>query len=290
MTPTAASCRIRGSAIHGARLENAADGIVAHMPVREPYNVDWVFPFLAARAIPGLESVADGVYRRRLTNGALVAAERVVGNLRISIPAAASADAADVLTRLHGLFDLAADSLAIDRHLAKEPLLAPLVRMAAGIRVPGVWDPFEGAVRAVLGQQVSVRQATVLAQRLCERFGAGAFPAADVLAQADVAAIGMTGTRGAAVSAIARQVVADGDAWLTDATALRQAFAKIRGLGPWTTEYAAMRVAGDGDAFPDSDWGVWKALGVKGAAARRWAEPCRPWRAYATMQLWRSRS
>ena len=265
------------------------EGIALRLAVREPYRAAWVFPFLEARAIRGLESVSAGIYRRRLAGGEQIGAERVPGALRVAIPGAAIGDAAAVLERVRRLFDLGADPTAIDGHLVREPRLAPLVEAAPGIRVPGVWDAFEGAVRAVLGQQVSVARATVLAERLCERFGDGVFPSAATLARADVAAIGMPGGRGRAISEVARRVLADGDGWLRDAAKLRGAFAEIPGIGPWTTEYAAMRVGADADAFPDSDWGVWKVLGVKGKAARRWAEPCRPWRAYATMHLWNSR-
>ena len=270
--------------------KRADNGIVLRLALSEPYHDGWVLPFLKLRAIPRLESVSANIYRRRLASGEEVAAERIAGALRISLPAVAIGETANILARMRRLFDLTADPAAIDSHLATVPRLAPLVRAVPGIRVPGAWDAFEGAVRAVLGQQVSVQRATVLAQRLCERFGDGAFPSAAALADAEVAALGMPGSRGQAISAIARRVTACGDAWLRDPDALRQAFAQIHGLGPWTTEYAAMRVGGDTDAFPDSDWGVWKVLGVKGAAARRWAEPCRPWRAYATMQLWHSRS
>ena len=210
--------------------------------------------------------------------------------LRVSLPAVASTNAADLLTRLRRLFDLDADPAAIDAHLAQHPELGHRVAAAPGIRVPGVWDAFEGAVRAIIGQQVSVARATTLATAICERFGDGAFPSAEVLARAEVAAIGMPGVRGRAVSAVARRVTDEGDAWLKDAEALRAGFSTIPGLGPWTTEYAAMRIARDPDAFPESDWGVFKALGVKGKPAREWAEPCRPWRAYATMLLWSSRS
>lgn len=275
------------------RKTNAAkgqqEGIELRLAVREPYCTEWVFPFLAARAIRGLESVAGGVYRRRLAGGARIGVERVAGGLRVAIPGVAIGDAATVLGRVRRLFDLGADPAAIDSHLAQELQLGPLVEAVPGIRVPGVWNPFEGAVRAILGQQVSVARATLLAERLCERFGDGDFPSAAALAGADVAAIGMPGGRGRAISAIARRVLADGDGWLLDAATLRGAFAEIRGVGPWTTEYAAMRVSADADAFPDSDWGVWKVLGVKGKAARRLAEPWRPWRAYATMHLWSSR-
>ena len=280
------------------------EGITLRLVLREPYRAQWVFPFLKVRAIRCLESVSANVYRRRLASGAYTSVEHEgvdyegvedKGNsraLRVAIPAEAIGETATVLARVRRLFDLTADPAAIDEHLVKQPQLAALVKAAPGIRVPGVWDAFEGVVRAVLGQQVSVARATVLAERLCERFGEGegTFPSAATLASADVAAIGMPGGRGRAISEIARRVVAEGDGWLRDATTLRSTFAEIRGVGPWTTEYAAMRVSADADAFPDSDWGVWKVLGVKGKEARRWAEACRPWRAYATMHLWNSRS
>ena len=285
------------SAVNSRRTETGEgkqEGITLRLMLRQPYRTEWVFPFLKVRAIRGLEAVSANVYRRRLARGADASVEHVKGPgeaLRVSIPAEAIGETATVLARVYRLFDLTADPAAIDEHLVKQPQLAALVKAAPGIRVPGVWDAFEGAVRAVLGQQVSVARATILAERLCERFGEGegTFPSAATLASADVAAIGMPGSRGRAISEIAKRVVAEGDGWLKDATTLRSAFADIRGVGPWTTEYAAMRVSADADAFPDSDWGVWKVLGVKGKAARLWAEACRPWRAYATMHLWNSR-
>ena len=260
------------------------------LPFRKPYNAAWVMPFLAGRAVGGIESVQGRRYRRRLTADTWVQAELTDDVLQVALPAVASPNAADLLARLRRLFDLDADPVAIDAHLAQHPDLAPRVAAAPGIRMPGVWDAFEGAVRAIIGQQVSVARATTLARTICERFGDGAFPSAEVLARVEVAAIGMPGVRGRAVSAVARRVADAGDGWLKDAEALRVGFSTIRGLGPWTTEYAAMRIARDPDAFPESDWGVFKALGVKGKPAREWAEPCRPWRAYATMLLWSSRS
>ena len=243
-----------------------------------------MFSFLKGRAVAAVECVAERCYRRRVGADDWVEARLDGDVLRVTIPANARGAAADILARLRRLFDLDADSAAIDAHLA------PLASAAQGLRVPGVWDPFEGAVRAILGQQVSVQRATALAELLCERFGEGGFPTPRALASAEVAAIGMPGTRGLAISAVAQRTLAEGDAWLTDATALRAGFAPIRGLGPWTAEYAAMRVGRDPDAFPDTDWGVWKVLGCKGAAARRWAAPYRPWRAYAAMHLWFSRT
>ncbi len=260
--------------------------VTLRLAVRRPFNAAWMFGFLSRRAIAGVESVDGACYRRRIDDHAEVEAALTDRGLRVVIPAAAVGGTAAILARLRRVFDLDADPLAIDDSLARQPRLAPLIKAAPGIRVPGVWDAFEGVVRAILGQQVSVDRATVLATRLGERFGGGVFPDPKTLASAEVAAIGIPGVRGRAVSEVARRVVAEGDAWLKDADRVRSAFAGIRGLGPWTAEYAAMRVGRDPDAFPDSDWGLLKKLGVKGAAARRWAEPCRPWRAYAVAYLW----
>lgn len=255
------------------------------LPFQRPYHAAWVTTFLAGRALAGVESVVGPRYRRRLAGGAWVEAELTDHGLRVDVPAT-GADAVDAHNRMRRLFDLDASAAAIDAHLAECPNLADRVDRFRGVRVPGFWDAFEGAVRAILGQQVSVPRATVLAAALCERFGGGMFPSAKALARADVASIGMPGTRGRAVSKVAERVADEGDAWLLTPDTLRSGLADIPGIGPWTTEYTAMRVARDPDAFPDTDWGVFKALGCKGRAAREWAEPCRPWRAYATMVLW----
>ena len=262
----------------------------ARLPLRRPYNAEWVLSFLAGRAVAGIEAVCGRSYRRRLAADAWLTATLDDDALRVSVPAAARSDAQDIALRLGRLFDLDADSGAIDAHVAVRPPLAPLVRACPGIRVPGVWDAFEGVVRAILGQQVSVARARTLAESLCAAFGDGAFPSPAALAEADVAAIGMPGARGRAVSTLARLVCEEGDGWLHDAAALRRELVAVRGVGPWTAEYAAMRIGRDPDAFPETDWGVFKVLGVKGSAARARAEPWRPWRAYATMLLWSSRS
>lgn len=255
------------------------------LPFQRPYHAAWVTTFLAGRAIAGVESVVGCRYRRRLLGGAWAEAELTDRGLRVDLPTTGP-DAVDAHKRFRRLFDLDAPAATIDAHLAEYPSLSERVGRFRGVRVPGFWDAFEGAVRAILGQQVSVSRATVLASALCERFGGGMFPSAAALASADVASIGMPGTRGRAVSMVAARVADEGDAWLKTPDSLRSGFADIPGIGPWTTEYTAMRVARDPDAFPDTDWGVFKALGCKGRAAREWAEACRPWRAYATMVLW----
>ena len=287
----------------GNKPASAGDSATLRLQLRQPYHSDGVFAFLHGRSVPGIETATAHRYCRKWGRNAWVelmcdeprenSRALAPSVLRVTISASAVAKTASILARVRRLFDLDADSTVIDDHLAAAPHLASQIAKAPGVRVPGVWDAFEGAVRAVLGQQVSVARATALAGKLCERYGDdGVFPAAETLARADVATIGMPRTRGAAISAIAQRTAAEGDGWLRDANTLRAGFTAIRGLGPWTAEYAAMRVAGDPDAFPDSDWGVLKALGalhgapVTNAAARRWAEPLRPWRAYACMRLW----
>ena len=260
------------------------------LPVRQPFNASIFFSFLEGRGIPAIEAAGGDFYRRRIGRDVWIEATMTGRVLRVRIPSSAAGSAPEVIARLRRLFDLDVDPETVDGHLAKHPKLAPLVQAGPGIRVPGAWDPFEGAVRAVLGQQVSVARARDLASALCERFGVDGFPHPQTLADAEVASIGMPGMRGRAISAIAQRVVDEGAQWLEDAGSLRAGFLEIPGLGPWTAEYAAMRVSRDPDAFPDSDWGVVKALGLRGAAARRWAEPCRPWRAYAVMHLWSSRA
>lgn len=270
-----------------AAVGERSEPCALRLPLKTPFNAPLLFSFLEGRALPGLEAVSGCCYRRRVGPDAWLEV-RVEGDaLGVSVPPHLSRRTEDVVKRLTRLFDLDADPGTIDNHLARHPALAPRVQAATGVRVPGTWDPFEGAVRAILGQQVSVARATTLAGLLSDRFGDGGFPDPRILAEVDVAEIGLPGMRGRAVSAVAARVAREGVDWLEDGERLRAGLLEIPGIGPWTAEYAAMRISHDPDAFPDTDWGVVKALGVKGAAAREWAEPLRPWRAYAVMHLWR---
>jgi AraC family transcriptional regulator of adaptative response / DNA-3-methyladenine glycosylase II len=271
----------------------SSERVELKLPIRQPYPCDWVMAFLARRQIEGLEVVEEGVYRRRLPamNGTPAWLEaRIVGNaLHVSMPTSAARDSAASLGRLRRIFDLDADPEPVARHLATSERLAPLVALQPGIRVPGAWDGFELAVRAILGQQVSVERATRLTAKLIETTGDGkAFPSADLVARENPAAIGIPGTRGRAIQELARRV-ANGDIDLTeamDATVLRASLRNVPGIGPWTAEYIALRAGRDPDAFPDSDWVVLKVLGTTATGARKLAEAWRPWRAYALMYLW----
>ena len=272
------------SAMRRKHSSESSSRIRLRLPTREPFNADWVFAFLARRALAGVEGVHGQTYWRRVGDDRISVSRRD-GALMLEVPGALADRTADLLARVRRMFDLDADPKTIESHLLGFPEFAR-ARAARGIRVPGVWDGFEGAVRAILGQQVSIDRATDLAARLVETFGDGGFPAARALADADVAAIGIPGTRAAAVRRLARAVLDSGDTFLLDPPATRENLLGIDGIGPWTAEYVAMRVARDPDAFPASDWAVRKVLGVNARCAQQRAEPWRPWRAYAVMHLW----
>lgn len=260
------------------------------LAVTEPYCAPWVFDFLAQRALPGIETVTGLHYERRLgaAGDSVLTVDWRRGALRLTLPIDAPLSLKQVQPRVAALFDVAADSAAIDARLARDPLLAEQLARSPGLRVPGAWDGFEIGVRAILGQQVSVARARNLAIALCERFGDGFFPTPAQLVEADVSAIGMPGRRGAAVRALA-QAVSSGALDMgpdSDGESLATALVELPGIGPWTAGYIAMRVAGDADAYADADWVLLKELSMTAAAARRAAERWRPYRAYALMALW----
>jgi len=284
------------------RLSRDTAGLVLRLPVRAPYNADWVFDFLARRALAGVEEVAGHRYRRRLPvddgSGECWIEVRWDGEaLLLELPAACPVPVSEVLPRVRRVFDLDAEPLTIDADLSRDALLAPAVAAAPGLRVPGAWDGFEIAVRAILGQQVSVDRATVLAHELMARFGADCLTNPARLAGADVAAVGMPGKRGEAIRRLAA-AAADGGLQLhegADSAELGRALCAVPGIGPWTAGYVTMRVAKDPDAYPVNDWVVAKMLErlapgeARAAAAGRpgsRADAWRPWRAYAVMYLW----
>jgi AraC family transcriptional regulator of adaptative response / DNA-3-methyladenine glycosylase II len=209
--------------------------------------------------------------------------------LDVEVPRSHGGSLAGLLQRVRRIFDLDADPEVISEALAADARLEHVVREYPGLRVPGAWSGFETSVRAILGQQVSVARATSLAAALCREFGGGDFPEPEALAEADVAAIGMPGQRGAAIRALARGV-ATRDLVLDESADFEELEARlldIPGLGPWTVGYVSMRVARNPDAFPDKDWVVLKALGASPSAARQTADAWRPWRAYGVVTLWK---
>ena len=185
-------------------------------------------------------------------------------------------------------FDLRANSGEIAAHLRKSPALRSIVPRSGGLRLPGCWDPFELAVRAILGQQVTVRGASTLAARLVDQFGP---PNADKLADADLTGIGLPRARAESLRSLAR-AVSDGSLRLDGSVAASEVIeglCALPGIGSWTANYIAMRALGDPDAFPSSDLGLLKAAGS--SSPRRleeMAEAWRPWRSYAALYLWES--
>ena len=308
LTPTEIRWRARGRRRAGGHAPAAPPEpgtLLLRLPRREPFDADGLLRFLEARAVPGLEEVADGSYRRtlRLPHGDGVAelmprADHVACRLGL----ADLRDLAAAVGRCRALLDLDADPRAVDAALARDPLLAPLVAAAPGRRVPGTVDGAELAVRTVVGQQVSVAGARRVVARLAESLGrplaapSGTlrvlFPTAAELAAADPALLPLTEARRRTVLALAREIghgrlVVSGAA---DRDELRARLRALPGIGEWTVECILMRL-GDTDAFPATDLGVRRALREldrpdDAAEAARQAEPWRPWRAYAVQHLW----
>jgi len=273
-----------------------------------PYDWPLMLAFLERRAIPGLERVTADTYARTIqlegVQGVLSVHPGDGNALRAAIRFPKLSALPAIIARLRRVFDLAADPLAIAAHLAQDSWLAPLVAARPGLRVPGAWDGFELAVRAVLGQQITVAGAARLAGRLVAAYGeplpapdgtlTHSFPRPEVVAAADLASLGMPRSRAATLSAVAAALVADPEL-LSATRSLEEAVQKlraIRGVGEWTAQYIALRQLREPDAFPAADLGLLRALaaadGTRPAQSEvlARAEKWRPWRAYAAQHLW----
>ncbi len=300
--------RLNPRALRKRRAEHAAEGIVLKLGFRPPLAWLPLVRFLAARSAVRSEALIGNTYVRSVRLGGRVgwiaAAPAAPNLLSIRIAPALLPVLPQLQARLRRLFDLEANPLVIEPRLAAHRTLEALVARTPGLRVPGAVCGFELALRAVLGQQVSVRAATTVYGRFVETFGGAletpfagvdrvAPSAADVAnaTEAQIIARGVTRKRAATIRALA-VAVADGVLQLeplSDFDASRQALRAIAGIGPWTAEYVAMRALGDPDAFPGSDLGLQNALRLaKPAELQGLAEKWRPWRAYAAMHLWHS--
>lgn len=252
---------------------------------RPPYNWAAFLNFVSHRAITGLEIVnADG-YRR---NGIAVRNDSRAHCIRATIDASHVTRLRPIVEKIRFFFDLRANTSEIAAHLRRSPVLRNIVPRLGGLRLPGCWDPFELAVRAILGQQVTVRGASTLMARLVDQFGP---PVADRLADADLSRIGVPRSRAESIKSLAQAVV-DGTLHLDGSATTPQVMAQLcalPGIGSWTANYIAMRALGEPDAFPASDLGLLKAAGA--TSSRRleeMAETWRPWRSYAALYLWES--
>ncbi len=275
------------------------------LPYRTPFDWTALLGFFAARAVPGVEAVSDGVYHRTVGTGTIVVCDCPDARaLRLSVAGVGTPDLFAVVQKVREIFDLDAPVGEIRKVLVRDPMLKRALGRRAVVRVPGTWDPFELSVRAILGQQVSVKAATTLAGRIVERYGspvaAGApanlthvFPGADTLARARLEGLGLTTARAATIRRLAKAVV-DGDVSFDaaqDPAGFRASLTALHGIGEWTAQYVAMRALKHPDAFPASDLGLLKAASGDGArvtpkALEARAEAWRPWRAYAALLLW----
>ncbi len=303
VTPSALRARTRR---YGRAQDSGA--LSLRLPYRAPLDAEGLIAFLGLRAVPGVEEVVDGGYRRSLClphGTGVVELRPAEGHVQARYWLADLRDLGAAMQRSRTLLDLDSDPQSVAEVLGAEPLLGPLVRRSPGRRVAGAVDGHELAVRAVLGQQVSLRGAATLAGRMAVNYGeelerplgsiTHLFPSAQALADSDLDELAMPAARRrgllALVTALARRELAiDVGADRLDA---RRRLRALPGIGPWTAEYIAMRALRDPDAFPSGDLGVRRALEQLGrdgrpVAAETLAEGWRPYRAYAVQHLWAS--
>ena len=276
---------------------------------RPPLAWDALLEFLVGRGAAGVECAKGRRYVRTVALDGYrgwFSAEPIDGRDAIRLDIAPSLETVmpGLLPRIRSLFDLDADPQRIDAHFAQDARLGVLIARRSGLRVPGALDGFELALRAVLGQQVTVKAATTLFGRFAQAFGESAqtphaelrwyAPQAARVAEASVQTLidlGLTQRRAQTISTLAR-VLAEGQFKLEGGVALArtlESFQAIPGIGPWTAQYVAMRALRDPDAFPASDLALMKVLQVtRPAQALAASESWRPWRAYAALHLWQS--
>jgi AraC family transcriptional regulator, regulatory protein of adaptative response / DNA-3-methyladenine glycosylase II len=287
-------------------------GVTLRLRYRTPYDWDSILDYLRARAISGVEVVENGSYLRTVGMDGFTGSVQVTNLperqslcVNIRFPRVQSLPA--IISRVRRLFDLGADIETIDTHLSLDPLLAPFVAQRPGLRAPGGWDGFELAVRAILGQQVSVAAGRRLAEQLVASHGervstdfvseprlTHVFPEAQHLALAKSMEIGMPAARRSALKELAEAAAADPNLFRPFGT-IEEAIArlrKIRGVGEWTAQYIALRALRETDAFPAADIGLLRGAEVVDGARSTApnlllrSESWRPWRAYAAQHLW----
>lgn len=289
-----------------AKLEVVTKAVRVSLAYQPPFDWDALMGFLAARATPGVEVVGADRYRRT------IAIDGRVGTLAVGLSPATPAVDLDIrfpdsrahpliVDRVRRMFDLDADPAVVAKHLGGDSWLGPVLARHPGLRTPGAWDGFELSVRAILGQQVSVAAATTIAGRLARRFGRvveGAdgldrlFPAPEQLAEAPIEEVGVISARAGSIRALACAVLAGEVSFSnTPASEVTRSLQVLRGIGPWTAQYIAMRALGDPDAFLAGDLVLRQRAG--GCTAReleRHAERWRPWRSSAVMLMWQAAS
>jgi len=303
------SPRALRSARRGGTASGTREEVALRLAYRPPYDWDHMRDFLAQRALGGVERVdACGYARTVACDGghALIAVRPLAGEdaLELRVTGAPPSALLPIACAARRVFDLAADPARIGAELSSDELIGPLLARRPGLRIPGAWDAFECAVRAILGQQVSVAAGRALVARVVERAGerlaapreglTHLFPTPARLAPAPLTDLGITASRAAALKSLARALLEGRVDFGAPPEAVTAALTALPGIGPWTAQYVALRALGEPDAFPYGDWVLRRmAAPCEGGLlspraleehARRW----RPWRAYATVHLWRA--
>lgn len=268
-------------------------GLTLRLPYREPYAVDRVWRYLGARLVPGVEHVADdGTLVRSVRTpsgrGQVAVDPPADGVVKVHLELTELGDLGAAVVAVRRWLDLDADPTAVTGTLARDPALVDIVRAAPGLRVPGTPDGFELAVRAVVGQQVSVAAAGTLLGRIVAAIGEpGTFPSAEQVVDAGPAALSGSGLTGRRVDTLVHlsSAVADGGLVLdpgADRDEARRRLLALPGIGAWTADYVALRALGDPDAWPATDLVLARRVRAHDLDPARW----RPWRGYAAMHLW----
>ncbi|MCC4621564.1 helix-turn-helix domain-containing protein [Xanthomonas cassavae CFBP 4642] len=300
-------CGMPPSVLRKQRAEVPGGELTLRLGYRPPLDWPAMLAFLQRRAIPGIEQIDAGSYRRVIGTAGHASLIDVApapqrAELLLRIGATDPRRIPQIVRRVRRVFDLDADLQAVHATLATEPLLAEAIARRPGLRVPGGWDGFETAVRAVLGQQISVAGAATLAARLVERYGGRhaemppgldrSFPTPEQLAEAPLEQLGLPGARAATLRALAC-ACAQGRLHFGAGQRLSEfvaACVALPGIGPWTAHYIAMRALSHPDAFPAGDLILQQVLGAPLRLSERAtdarAQAWRPWRAYAVLHLW----
>ncbi|MGH8050895.1 MAG: AlkA N-terminal domain-containing protein [Arenimonas sp.] len=303
----AEGCGMPPSTIRRLRTEAPSGCLTLRLAYRPPFDFSLMLAFLAKRAIPGIENVRTTSYERVLgpidnSTWIRVTADPAKHELKLEISDTDPRMIPDIVQRTRRLFDLDADLQAVHRVLMSSELLKKAIKRRPGLRVPGSWDGFELAVRAVLGQQISVAGATTLTRRLVEQYGEDrstkrenldrAFPKPEAIANAPLEKIGLPKSRAATLRSMAQAII-DGRIDFQAGQSLDafvDKFTALPGIGPWTAQYVAMRALRQPDAFPAGDLILQQVMGGEKRLSERetdlQSQAWRPWRSYAVLHLW----
>ncbi len=295
-------------------INDPGNGTTLNLPYKSPFHWEAVLDYFHGRAIPGVEVIHNSAYSRAVEIDGHISFIRIKpshreSHLAVTFYELPNQQLSSAEVRVRDMFDLDAEPLSISSHLSKDPYLASIISRYPGLRLLGCWDAFELSVRAVIGQQVTLKAASTILGRLTHRFGqpiskppipwiTHVFPGADVLAQTRITGLGIPGKRAEALKHLAEKVrsrciLFDGS---MDVDHVVHRLREIPGIGPWTTDYISMRGMRDPDAFPQTDLVIKKILERlknnenPGTDINRRINSWRPWRAYAAMYLWKAYS